>query len=273
MDQQLSTINQQVSMSNLLSISPTEVIHHLKMSCQIPDVIEGIATRKIIADTASEAGITVEEEELQQEGDRLRFAKKLVKAADTFAWLKAQYLSVEEFEELVYNTVLSQKVAYHLFTDKVESFFYKNQLNFVAAVTYEVIFDDYELALELFYALQENELTFPEIAREYIQNPELRRAGGYQGVRHRKDFRPEIASSVFAATPPEIIKPIVTPKAVYLIWVEEIIQPELNEQLREQIVTDLFNGWLKQQIAQMEILTSFDADIDNQASPDLVMQG
>ena len=84
------------------------------------------------------------------------------------------------------------------------------------AVTNEVIFDDYDLALELFYALQENELTFPEIAREYIPIPDLRRASGYQGVRHRKDFRPEIASTVFAATPPEVVKPVVTPKGVYL---------------------------------------------------------
>ncbi|MBE9213164.1 peptidylprolyl isomerase [Plectonema cf. radiosum LEGE 06105] len=260
-------------MSNILSISPTEVIHYLKMSCQIPNVIEGIATRKIIADTASKEGITVEEDELQQEGDRLRFAKKLVKATDTWAWLKTHHLSIDEFEELVHHTVLSKKVAHHLFTDKVEAIFYPNQLDFVKAVTYEVVFDDYDLALELFYALEENELTFPEIAREYIPNPELRRACGYQGVRRRKDFRPEIASSVFAATPPQVLKPIMTPKGIYLIWVEEIIQPELNEQLREQIVTDLFNGWLKQQIKQRSITTSFDSNVENQVSPDLVMQG
>ena len=259
-------------MSNVLSISPTEVIHHLKMSCQIPGAIEGIATRKIIAETAEKAGITVEEQELQQEGDRLRFAKKLVKAADTFAWLKSHHLSVDEFEELVYKTVLSKKLAHHLFSDRVEAFFYQNQLDFVKAVTYEVVFDDYDLALELFYALQENEISFAEIAREYISNPQLRRAGGYQGIRQRKNFRPEIASNVFAATPPEIIKPIVTPKGVYLIWVEEIIQPELNEQLQEQIITDLFNGWLKQQIYQMQIITSFDGNVENQLSPDLLKQ-
>ncbi|MEM6753955.1 MAG: peptidylprolyl isomerase [Cyanobacteria bacterium P01_C01_bin.38] len=247
-------------MPNLLSISSEDVIHHLKMSCQIPQIVEGIATRKIIADTASSAGITVNDEELQQEGDRLRFAKKLVKAADTFAWLKSHHLSVDDFEELVYNTLLTQKVARHLFGDKVEAFFYQNQLNFVAAVTYEVIFDDYDLALELFYALQENELTFPEIAREYIQNPELRRAGGYQGVRHRKDFRPEIASSVFAATPPGVVKPIVTPKGVYLIWVEEIIQPELNEQLRQTIISELFASWLNKQIIFSDITIQLDTD-------------
>ncbi len=259
-------------MSDVISISPKEVIHYLKMTCQIPQVIEGIANRKIIADIASQAGITVDDDELQQEGDRLRFTKKLVKATDTWAWLKTHHLSLDQFEELVYNTVLSKKVANHLFRDKVESFFYKNQLDFVAAVTYEVVFDDYELALELFYALQENELTFQEIAREYIPNPELRRASGYQGVRRRKDFRPEIASSVFAATPPEVVKPVVSPKGVYLIWVEEIIQPELNEQLWEQIVTDLFNGWLQEQFHQMQVTTSFDDNSEKQSSPDLLMQ-
>ncbi len=250
-------------MKNTLSISSKDVIHHLKMSCQIPHIVEGIATRKIIADVASTAGITVDDEELQQEGDRLRFAKKLVKAADTWAWLKAHHLSIDEFEELVYNNVLAKKVAHHLFTDKVEAFFYQNQLDFVKAVTYEVIFDNYDLALELFYALQENELTFPEIAREYIPIPELRRAGGYQGIQRRKDFRPEIASSVFAATPPEIIKPIVSPKGVYLIWVEEIIQPKLDEQLREQIISDLFNGWLKQQIQHLQINAQLEDNLVN----------
>ncbi|MEM7579611.1 MAG: peptidylprolyl isomerase, partial [Cyanobacteria bacterium P01_A01_bin.80] len=66
-------------MSNILSISATEVIHNLKITCQIPTVVEIIAKQKIIADSAKEAGIVVEDEELQQEGDRLRFAKKLVK--------------------------------------------------------------------------------------------------------------------------------------------------------------------------------------------------
>jgi len=259
-------------MKNILSISPKEVIHHLKMSCQVPSLIEKIAIQKIIVDTANAASITVSEDELQQEGDRLRFAKKLVKATDTWAWLKVHHLSIDDFEELAYKNLLYGKVANHLFKDQVESFFYQNQLDFVKAATYEVFLDDYDLALELFYAVQEHELTFPEIAREYIPNPELRRAGGYQGIRHRKDFRPEVASGVFAATPPEIIKPIVTSKGVYLIWVEEIVQPELNEQLREEIIADLFDAWLKQQIQQMEILTSFDSSIDNQSSADSLMQ-
>ncbi|MBP5971196.1 peptidylprolyl isomerase [Brasilonema sp. CT11] len=259
-------------MSEPLTISSSDLIQSLKLSCQIPDVVEAIATQKIIASAAQEAGIQVLEQEVQQEGDRLRFAKKLVKAQDTWNWLKKHHLSLPEFEQLIHNKVLATKLAHHLFATHVERFFYENQLNYVGAATYEVILDDTDLALELFYSLQSNEIIFQEIAREYIQQPELRRAGGYKGIRRRKDFRPEIAAAVFAATPPSPLKPISTSKGVYLIWVEEIVQPILDEQLRDQIQQELFDHWLKEQITSMEIVTDFNLDVGFQASTELPKQ-
>jgi hypothetical protein len=35
--------------------------------------------------------------------------------------------------------------------------------------------------------------------------------------------------------------------------VEEIIQPQLNEQIRLKIIGDLFTNWLRQQISTLEI--------------------
>jgi parvulin-like peptidyl-prolyl isomerase len=237
----------------VMKITDLDIIHSIKLSRQVPDVVEAIATQKIITQAALEAGIQVEEAELQQEGDKLRLEQKLVKAKDTWNWLKKHHLSLNEFEEFVHNNVLAKKLANHLFLPHIEKFFYENQLDYVGAATYEVILDDRDLALELFYALEEGEITFPEIARLYIQDPELRRTYGYQGVQHRKDLRPEIAAAVFLASAPQILKPISTSKGVYLIWVEEIIQPQLDEQLRLQIISELFSDWLKQQIECLEI--------------------
>lgn len=247
-------------MSQILTISGSDIIHSLKLSSQVPGLVEAIASQKIVAEVAERSGITVTPEEIQQEGDQLRLAKKLVKAQDTFTWLEKNYLSVNEFEESVHNKILSKKLANSLFNSEVERFFYQHQLDYVAAITYEIIFDDKDLALEMFYAMEEGEISFPEIARLYIPEPELRSTYGYQGRRHRKDFRPEIAAAVFAATPPQILKPIATSKGVYLIWVEEISQPQLDESLREKIITELFTDWLKQQIECMEIITQLDSD-------------
>jgi parvulin-like peptidyl-prolyl isomerase len=241
-------------MSDILKISHQDIIEHLKISCQIPSLLEAIATQKIITETAAKANITIELAELQQAADNLRLANNLIKAEETWQWLQKHYLSLDNFEEIAHLNILSAKLAHHLFADKVESFFYAHQLDYSGAVIYEVILDDEDLALEIFYALQEGEISFQQIARQYIQNPEIRRAGGYQGVRKRSDFRPEIAAAIFAANPPQLIKPIITPKGVHIIIVEEIIQPELNEQMRVTILGNLFTNWLKEEVNKLEVV-------------------
>jgi parvulin-like peptidyl-prolyl isomerase len=253
-------------MLNIINVSPEDILYHLKISCQIPHVLEAIATRKIITETAIKEGITVELEELQQAADNLRLANQLIKAEDTWTWLEKHHLSLDDLEEIAHTNLLSAKLANHLFADKIEPIFYANQLDYTAAVTYEVILDDEDLALEIFYALQEGEISFHKIARQYIQNPELRRAGGYQGIRQRQDFRPEIAAAIFAANPPQILKPIITSKGAHIIMVEEIIQPQLNEQIRLQILGDLFKNWWQQEIQKLEIIAKLAAEQNHQLS-------
>lgn len=255
-------------MSKQMTVSPEEILYHIKISCQIPNILEAIATRKIIAETAAKEGITIATEELQQAADSLRLSYKLIKAEETWAWLEKHYLSLDNFEEIAEINLLSAKLAEHLFADKIEPFFYAHQIDYTAAVTYEIILDDEDLALELFYALQEGEITFQEVARRYVQHPELRRAGGYQGIRLRSDFRPEIASIIFASHPPQLLKPIISPKGAHLIMVEEIIKPELNEQRRLKIMGDLFTNWLRQQLEPLEIVIQIAAN-KNSPSPEL----
>jgi parvulin-like peptidyl-prolyl isomerase len=243
-------------MSKRLTVSPEEIIYQLKISCQIPSVLEGIATRKIIASTAQKIGIKVELEELQQAADNLRLINNLRRADDTLAWLQKHCLSVNEFEEVAHISVLSSKLAQHLFADKVEPFFVEHQLDYAQVVMYEVVLDDEDLAMELFYAIAEGETSFPEVAHQYIQDTELRRCGGYRGILHRKNLKPEISAAVFAATPPQILKPIVTSSGAHLIMVEELIQPKLDDTVRNKILSDLFSAWLKQELEQAEMVLS-----------------
>jgi parvulin-like peptidyl-prolyl isomerase len=239
-------------MSQAITITSEDILHQVKLSSKIPSVIEEIVTRKIIASVAAEAGIKAETEELQKAADNTRLLGKLKSADDTWAWLQKQGLSLDDFEEVIYNSVISAKLAQHLFVDKVEPFFVEHQLDYAGVVMYEVVLDDEDLAMELFYGIQEGEMSFYEVAHQYIQDMELRRKGGYRGILRRKELKPEISPAVFAAKPPQVLKPIVTSSGVHLILVEEIIQPELDDKLRSQIMFDLFSEWLKQQTEQIE---------------------
>jgi parvulin-like peptidyl-prolyl isomerase len=245
-------------MSQAITITSKDILHQVKLFCQIPSIIEKIITRKIIADAVGEAGIKVETEELQKAADQFRLINKLRSADETREWLQKYSLSLDDFEEFVYTNFITEKLIIYLFANKVEPYFFEHQLDYAGVVMYEVVLDDEDLAMELFYGIQEGEISFPEVAHQYIQDTELRRCGGYRGILRRKELKPEISAAIFAVKPPQLLKPIVTSSGVHLILVEELIQSQLDDKLRSQIMSGLFSEWLKEQTDQVKFNVKVD---------------
>ena len=231
-----------------------EIIHQVKLSCQIPSITDAVVARKIIAQTAAAEGVKIDLSELQQAADSFRSSQHLESEDATWSWLKKHRLSLDDFEELVHDKVLSSKLAQHLFADKVKPFWVERQLDYVQVAMYEIVLADQDLAMELFYALKEDEISFWDTARQYIQDPVLRRSGGYRGLLRRKDLKPEMSAAIFAAKPPQLLKPIVINQKSHLILVEELIQPKLDDRLHSKILSDLFSTWLNQQVEQAEMV-------------------
>jgi parvulin-like peptidyl-prolyl isomerase len=240
-------------MSKNLPISPAELLERLKKSCKLASVVQETIYHQIISDTARAEGIKVSDLELQQAADDFRLKYSLSDPAITWEWFENNYLTGDDFEELISESVVAAKLIQHLFGDRVEPYFYQHQLDFTQAALYEIVFDDFGVALEQFYAIEEKETTFAQIARQYIQEPNLRRQHGYLGVLSRTALNSQISAAVFASNPPQVLKPITVNKKIHLILVEEIIQPHLDELLREQIVNQLFSAWLEKQVQEYSI--------------------
>ena len=240
-------------MSKVIPITQEDILQQVKLTGKMPELIEGIVAGKIIKDAAAEMDITVETEELQEAADKFRLMKKLASAEATWKWLEEQGLSLDEFEDMIHNVAISSKLAAHLFGEKLEPYFFEHKLDYTGVVMYEVILEDEDVAMELFYAIQEKEMSFSDVAHKYIQDTELRRQGGYKGVVNRKKMKPEVSAAVFAAQPPQLLKPIVTSRGVHLIFLEEIIEPKLDNLLRWQIGCQLFDEWLKQRSKEVEV--------------------
>ena len=260
--------------SDRLIITPEELFYQIKTLAQIPALEEAIATRQIVQSTAHSLDIEVTPEELQKAADQFRYSHQLQSSQDTFAWLEKHQLTVDDFEIMIHSNVLFSKVAKSLCAEKVEPYFHEHRLRFEQAVLYEVIFEDEDLALESFYAIQEKEISFPEVAYRYIQEQELRRVGGYRGTISRQDLKPEISAAVFAATPPTLLKPITTARGVHLIFVEEVIPAHLTDELRLQIQAELFMKWLKLKLNKFKLefsIGSHEQKGENQDIPQSLM--
>lgn len=230
-------------------ISTQDLIYEARITGKIPELFKRFLRRQIIEKQAAQVGIVPTTEELQAAADKFRLVNQLETAEATWKWLQAHFLSVDDFEQLVAHDLITDRLAQHLFGDRVEHFFHQNLLEYSGATIYEVVLEDGELAMELFYSLQEGDLSFADVAYQYVQDPELKRRGGYIGTVGRKQLRPEISAAVFAAKPPQLIKPVVTAVGIHLIQVEEIVEPKLDDHTRQRILMDMFEQWLEEQIA------------------------
>ena len=235
-------------------ISPNDVLQQVKLSIQFPTIIEAIATRHIVSQHAQDLNLSIDTEELQKAADSFRLHHHLVTAEQTVFWLKQHGLCLDDLEALMQHTILSAKLAEHLFSAQVESYFTEHQLDYAQVVLYEVVLQNADLAIELYYAIQEQETSFTEVARHYIQAEEFRRRGGYRGILRRTDLKPELSAAVFATTAPKLLKPISIGKNSHLVFVEEVIQPQFTEVLQSQILSELFATWIHKQLSQQDWL-------------------
>lgn len=236
----------------MLTIANKDILHQVQLSGKTLSIIEEIICRKIITEAACETGITISSDRLQKAADEFRLSHQLHNAKDTWEWLSKQNLSLDDFEEIINYSLISSELNQHLFKDKIEPYFVERQLDYMRVVMYEIVLEDEALAMELYLAIQNKEISFYEVAHQYIQEPELRRRGGYQGILNRQDLKSEISAAVFAANPPHLLKPITTSKGISLILVEEIIKPKLTEELAAQIGITLFDRWLKEKVKEIE---------------------
>jgi len=229
-------------------IEASEIIELLRQELQLKTFTQKVLQKKVIEKAARERGLTVTPEEIQVVGDQLRREKRLEKAADTIAWLADQMISVEDLEAGICDRILTQKLAEHLFSKEVEKVFVQNKLQFDQIIFYQIVVTKPQLAQELFYQIQEGEISFFDAAHLYDIDENRRHLCGCEGKVYRWGLKPDIAVAVFSAQPGEVIRPIQTDRGYHLCMVEKFLPAELTPQRYQEILHNLFNEWLSNEV-------------------------
>jgi len=229
-------------------IEASEIIQLLRQELQLKTFTQKVWQKKVIEKAAQERGLTVTPEEIQVVGDQLRREKRLEKAADTIAWLVDQMISVEDLEAGIRDRLLAQKLAQHLFSKEVEKVFVQNKLQFDQIILYQIVVANRQLAQELFYQIQEGEISFFDAAHLYDIDENRRHLCGCEGKVYRWGLKPDIAVAVFSAQPGEVIRPIETERGYHLFLVEKFLPAELTPQRYQEILHNMFNEWLSNEV-------------------------
>ncbi len=230
------------------SIEPNDVLALLKRDIQFKEVSQRILHKKLIEKVARERGVTVTAEEIEAEANRQRCEKRLQRASDTLAWLADQMMTADDWEAGIRARLLAKKLADYLFAKEVEKFFAQNKLDFEQVLLYQILLRDERLARELYYQIENQEISFYQAARLYDIDERRRLQCGYEGKLCRWAVKPAIAAAVFTAPLGEPIGPLRTEQGYHLLMVEEFIPAQLTPERYQEILNRMFNQWLESEL-------------------------
>jgi len=236
-------------LSNLSEEMPSDVIvYSLKKTLRYKEICREVLQQELINQIAQEYAIAVEPDEIQIEADYQRRKLRLERASDTFVWLANQRVTPEEWEAGIHDQILVNKLSKALFDSEIARFFAENRLDFDQVLLYQIVVPYSQIAQELFYQIEESEISFFDAAHLYDIDSGRRRRCGYEGFVHRWNLLPAIAVAVFSAIPGQLLSPIQTEQGFHLLLAEEVTPAELTPETQQIIRDRLFKEWLESEL-------------------------
>ncbi|MEL6551849.1 MAG: peptidylprolyl isomerase [Cyanobacteria bacterium J06621_11] len=234
-----------------IDIGAEELIDILRRDLQFNEVAERALSLRIIHTESAHRHIEVKDTELQAESERIRRELKLESAQKTMDWLNEQNLSADEWEEGIRDHILTGKLADAMFKDAAQTHFIQNKLDYEQASLYRVIVPTAQIAQELIYQIEENEINFFEAAHLYDVDPLRRAYCGYEGNVSRWSLDPDIAASVFGSEPLTVIGPCALQEGHALFFVDSFMTPEFTDEIYQEIRDHKFREWLAAEIQRL----------------------
>ncbi|MBF2067067.1 MAG: peptidylprolyl isomerase [Calothrix sp. C42_A2020_038] len=232
-------------------VEAEEVVDYLKQEMSFQATCQNILYQRLIARVAQERRISVSSEEIETEATKQRRERRLEKAADTIAWLTDNLITPHDWEVGIRNRLLAQKLAEEMFGKEVEKFFIQNRTEFEQVILYRMVVADEKLAQELYYQIEEREISFYAAAHNYDVYENRRQRCGYEGKIYRWEIETDIASVVFNTSPQQLIGPLKIEQDYHLLWVDELIPAELTPQRYQELLNHMLKQWLNTELSNI----------------------
>lgn len=233
-----------------LPIQAQEVLDFLRKDFRLFDICQEIIEQKIIHRTALERGIEVTPEEIEMGLNAIRYEQGIEQPAHFMQWLDRYHVSLTELHETIKTHVLARKISHQLFSSQVEGLITHQDNRLDGIVLYKLVVPYEHLAQEIFYQIEEEEISFFEAAHVYDIDEDRRRRCGYEGYLYRRDLPSALAEQLLSGRVGELIGPIKADNGFYeLFWIDELIPSGLSPTLRHDMLNQLFQDWMAGQIA------------------------
>jgi parvulin-like peptidyl-prolyl isomerase len=227
-------------------ITTEEFVKLLKFTGRFDELMEDIVKDKLTIHAARKQGVSVSPDEIQERADQLRRVRGLHRAVDMNRYLDSSGLTLDDFEQLVTEMLLHEKISEQIGSDEaVEEYFSLNSPKFDSIEVSHIVLDSEGKAREIMAILEDDPESFEELAREHSIS-DTGEEGGYIGKVLRGSLQTEVESKVFNASEGDLLGPFPSDDQAYFeIFTVNAKRPStLNEDTIAEVRRLIKDEWI-----------------------------
>jgi parvulin-like peptidyl-prolyl isomerase len=167
-------------------------------------------------------------------------------------WLARNHCDLVQFEDLVLRTIKLDRFKQITFDSQIGSYFLqrKSQLDRVVYSILQV--NNFHLAQELFFRIQDGEATFAELAPQYSGGQETQ-TGGLIGPQELSMPHPVLAQKLLLLKSGQLADPIQIADCFVVMRLEQYLPAQLDAAMRQRLADELYEQWLQSQLKQLMV--------------------
>jgi len=177
---------------------------------------------------------------------------------DRQKWLEEQEMTEAQLINLATRQLRIEKFKEATWGKNLETYFFQRKSELDRYVYSLIRVRNGATAQELYLRLKEGEQTFAELAKQYSEGPEAKN-NGLIGPVQLSLSHPKLAQILKASQVGELVPPSAIEDLWVIVRVEKIIPAQLDEQMQQNLLDELFANWLKEQMkkpATLQLIAS-----------------
>jgi parvulin-like peptidyl-prolyl isomerase len=225
----------------------------LKRSRRLRPLLLDTFIESYLVDRARRAGLSINDLELQQAADNFRLRNSMSGADQTKQWFQREAITEQDFASGLERDLLVEKLRRSVADPRVQEVFDKQTARFARVKSKRILVASEAEANELLDALNSNQISFEEAARQKSLDLATKNTGGDAGIVRRVDLAANIGDVVFQAEAGKIVGPLPAGQGFLLMKVEEFLPAELDETIRNGLRREIFDAWVRQELSRAAI--------------------
>lgn len=230
-----------------------QALRYLESSGKLEAVLWEIIRQHILEqEIQANNDIDINSDLIEQVIIEFRLNNQLTDSESFQQWLAQEGLDYSTFrKQIVYNLKLENLKA-QVTESNIQEYFIERKLFLDQVVLSRLVVEEESLAEELKSQIVEDGAIFEQLVQRYsIAEDQL--FNGMMGLISKGTLPDVIRAEIANANPGDLIGPIEVEKLWYLVRVEKLLPASLDEQLRQQLESELFEQWLEEKIKNINI--------------------